>query len=70
VPCPAHNQLAGPGGSVGSSGEVLGLSVGGEVNVNQGGRPSYTVSGGIGLPFGSPLEVHGYGTKTTVNEFK
>lgn len=61
------NQLNGRSGSVGASADV-GLSIGGGVSINEGARPSY--SGSIGLGGGpAPVEVHGFITTTTVNDW-
>jgi len=63
------NQLAGLGGSAGGSGQFGGVTFGAETNINEGARPSYTVGGGLGLPWGTPVEMHGYATKTKIKEF-
>ena len=60
------NALRGRSGTAGASaGE--GVSVGGSVSINEGARPSYTGSVGIGGG-ATPVETHGFITNTEVQD--
>jgi hypothetical protein len=65
------HDLAGTAGTVGGSvtlGPMAGPTVGAEVNIMQGTKPSYTVSP-IGFGGGpSPVEAHGFVTHTNIKE--